>query len=339
MKTKRICKLILFLAIASLFSCVPKNTTPQGEDDLSITFKSDKHILYTLSKDMRPSLIAQKLFGDKDKAWIIEDSNKKARYLAGETIMIPLSNDNRAGLFKMGYQTIPILCYHRFAKECTSQLCAPEEIFDRQMKYLKENGYRVISLEMLQGYLEYKTPLPEKSVIITIDDGYKSVYEVALPILKKYNFTASLFIYTDFVAGGSAMTWEQIKTVKAAGFEIGSHTISHSDLTVKKPGESDEDYTRRITGEIVHSKQILDKKLDQETLFFAFPFGSSNPQVNRICKNAGYTLGLTVNRGGNTFFKDPFLLHRDQILSREQDVFISSLNTFKLISLENKDNE
>ena len=339
MKTNFFLKTILILAIFCLCSCIPKTTIVPKENKLPVTFKSDKHIIYTLAKDTPPAMLAQKFLGNKNLAWMIEDENKNAFYHAGETIVIPLTIDNKAGLYKDGYQTVPILCYHRFSKNCNSRLCMPEDVFIRQMEYLKKNHYRVISMSMLIEYLEYKKALPEKSVIITIDDGYKSVYNIAFPVLRQYGFTATIFIYTDFVAGGTAMTWKQIKEIKNAGFEVGSHTISHADLIVKKPEETEKDYIQRITHEIVHSKRILDKKLNQDTTLFAFPFGNSNQQVINICKEAGYKAGVTVIRGGNPFFRHPFLLHRDQILSRKQTVFINRLKTFQSVSLEDKDNE
>ncbi|MBU0465861.1 MAG: polysaccharide deacetylase family protein [Proteobacteria bacterium] len=181
--------------------------------------------------------------------------------------------------------------------------------------------------------------MPQKSVVITIDDGYKSVYDIAFPILKQYGFTATLFIYNEFVSGGSALTWEQIREMKAAGFEVGSHTISHADLAVQKPEENETDYIQRITYELVQSKEILDTKLDQNTTLLAFPFGSTNQTVINICKTAGYTAGLSVIRGGNPFFRNPFLILRDQILSQEPAEFISSLETFQSLLLEDKIND
>ncbi len=339
MKTNLFLKIILALALICLSSCGAKKAVVSEKDELPIIFKSDKHIICTLTKDMSPALLAKNFLGNRDMAWVIEDENKNTLYHAGETIVIPLANDNKAGLYKDGYQTVPILCYHRFSNNCISRLCMPQDIFAWQMKYLKENHYRVISMEMLIEYLEYKKALPQRSIVITIDDGYKSVYDIAFPVLKQYGFTASLFIYTDFVAGGSAMTWEQIREIKNAGFEVGSHTVSHADLALKKPMENEEKYIQRITHEIVRSKEILDKKLNQDTTLFAFPFGSSNQRVINVCRKAGYKVGVTVIKGGNPFFNDPFLLHRDQVLSREQTAFISRLNTFQSVSLEDKDNE
>ncbi|MBU1341930.1 MAG: polysaccharide deacetylase family protein [Proteobacteria bacterium] len=339
MKTSIALKATLLLVFICLYSCIPKKTIAPEENELPVIFKSDTYIICTLTKDIPPALLAQKFLGDPKKAWMIEDANKKAFYHTGETIVIPLAIDNKAGLYKNGYQIVPILCYHRFSKECSSQLCVPEDVFVEQMNYLKENHYQVISMKMLMEFLEYKKALPQKSVVITIDDGYKSVYDIAFPVLKRYGFTASLFIYTNFVAGGSAMTWEQIREIKDAGFEVGSHTVSHADLAVKRPKENQKEYIQRITHEIVESKTILDNKLNQETTLLAFPFGSSNHQITAICKDAGYKAGLTVIKGGNPFFRHPFLLHRDQILSQEQAAFINSLTILQSVSLEDIANE
>jgi len=132
------------------------------------------------------------------------------------------------------------------------------------------------------------------------------------------------------------MSWNQIKEMKDAGFEIGSHTISHTDLAVKKENETSKEYIDRISLELTASKAIIDKKLNQNTSFIAYPFGSSNHEVISLSKAAGYTTGLTVNRGGNPFFRNQFLLYRDQVLSRKQSTFISRLKTLKKMALEDK---
>jgi len=83
-------------------------------------------------------------------------------------------------------------------KDVSLPLCAPTSVFDQQMRYLKDNHYRVISLNELLDFLNYRHAIPKRSVLITIDDGYRSAYDIAYPILKKYGFKATLFIYTDF---------------------------------------------------------------------------------------------------------------------------------------------
>lgn len=340
MKTNLPLRTIALLSLVCLCSCLPLHRLgPSQDKDAPMIFRSDTHIICILTSDTTPALLAKKFMGDKAKAWMIEDENKTAQYRSGETIIIPLTRDNPAGLQKNGYQTVPILCYHRFSKNCASPLCMPQDVFARQMKYLKDNHYRVISMAMLQDFIAHKKALPKKSVALTIDDGYQSFHDIAFPILKHHGFKASLFIYTDFVSVGSALTWDQLREIKAAGFEVGSHTLSHADLAVKTPGESETEYLLRITREMALSKQILDRELNQDTTLFAFPFGSSNPQVIDICKKSGYEIGVTVNRGGNPFFMHPFMLNRDQVLSRKQPVFINRLKTLRPISLVDKNHE
>jgi len=241
----------------------------------------------------------------------------------------------RGGLTVDGFQVVPILSYHRFADNCDSPLCLPAHVFDQQMKYLKENGYRVISLGELLEFLEYRNSLPKKSVVISIDDGYRSVYNIAWPILKKYDFRATLFIYTDFVGvSKNAITWDQLREMKKSGFEIGAHTMSHCDLTRQNKGEDTEAYMSRIKKELSMSKQIIDKKLNQNTVFLAFPYGRYDQSVLDMCKRLGYKIAVSVKRGSNPFFADPLALRRSQILKRDIKSFISRLKTFNKLSLE-----
>ncbi len=172
-------------------------------------------------------------------------------------------------------------------------------------------------------------------MVISIDDGYRSVYNIAWPILKKYDFRATLFIYTDFVgASRNAITWDQLREMKKSGFEIGAHTISHCDLTKQNKGEDTQAYMARIEKELSRSKQIIDKKLNQNTVFLAFPYGRYNQRVLDMCKRLGYTIAVSVKKGSNPFFADPLSLRRNQILKRDIKSFISRLKTFNKLSLE-----
>jgi len=206
----------------------------------------------------------------------------------------------------------------------------PANVFDRQLQYLKDQGFQSISLAMLHDFMAFKRDLPPKSVIITIDDGYRSAFDIAYPILKKHGFTATYFVYTDFVsATRSAMNWDQLRQIKADGFEIGSHTLTHSDLTKPKPGENRDAYLKRIKHELAQSKVIIDAKLKQDTLFVAWPFGKSNPGVEKLSEEVGYAFGLSVRRGSNAVFTDPLALNRDQILSQKIEKFATRLKPFK----------
>lgn len=297
-------------------------------------FKSKDYIVYKLMPNETPQLLAERFLGDARKDWWIEEANSGMEFRPGRFVVIPRDLRNRGGIYTQGVQTVPILCYHRFGNHCDSPLCVPEDIFERQMRFLKNNGYRVISPQELMGYLQYRSPLPQKAVMITVDDGYRSFYSVAFPILKKYGFTATMFVYTDFVGVSSkAITWKQLRDLKDNGFTIGSHTIAHSDLTKKYDNESEEAYLQRLRHEIVDSKKMIDRKLDQDTFFFAYPFGRANEISALMAHQAGYKIAVTVNRGGNPFFAHPFLLRRDQVLKRDMGTFKKRLVNFYPINL------
>jgi peptidoglycan/xylan/chitin deacetylase (PgdA/CDA1 family) len=303
---------------------------PKGE-----VFRSDEYVVYVMAGGETPESLARSFLGDAKKSWIIEDANKGVSFRRGNTVVIPLKEENKGGLTARGYQTVPVLTYHHFGGDCTSPYCMPTAVFDQQMTFLKENGYRVVTLRKLRDFVQYRHAIPKKSVVIAIDDGNRSAYEIAYPMLKKYGYTATLFIYTDFVGvSKGAITWEQLREMKAAGFEVGSHTKSHSDLTKQREGESNAAYMARVKSELLFSKRLIDEKLKQDTIYLAFPYGRYNERVLAISEQVGYKLGFSVRRGGNPFFADPLRLKRDQILKREMGTFAKRLKTFYEFSLK-----
>ena len=299
-----------------------------------LVFQSEELVVYRLQNGETSEALAERFLKDRRKAWVIEDENSGVPFEKGNFIVVPLTEERRGGLAQQGYQTVPILCYHRLAERCESALCMTKLLFEEQMRYLKENGYRVISMAELEDFLAYWRGIPTKAVAINLDDGYRSGYEIAYPILKKYGFTAGLFIYTDFIgASADSLSWDQLREMKADGFEVGSHSLTHCDLTKKWEWEDEDQYTDRIRKELIQSKEIIDKKLDQNTTHFAYPYGEYNRRILSLCEEAGYSMALTVKRGGNPFFSDPLALRRHQIVGKDMGSFISALDTFFDLSL------
>ena len=325
--------IILMIGLLFFYSCAPNRSLT--ESPRTNIFRSEDYIIYQLQQNQTPAELSQKFLGAKNKSWIIEEFNPDANFRSGNAIVIPLKYNNKGGLSSDGFQTIPILTYHRFAADCDSPLCMPVKTFKLQMKYLKDNGYQVITAKDLLAFLEYRQGLPKKSVLITMDDGYRSVYKIAFPILKEYGYTATLFIYTSFVGVSKmAITWDQLREMKAYGCIIGSHTINHSDLSQPKEGETESQFIARIKAELNGSKQILDKKLAQNTYFLAYPYGYYDQRSMQMARAAGYKMAMSVKRGGNPFFANPLILRRDQILQKDMQSFISRLKTFSSLSLK-----
>lgn len=325
--------LLCVISLSALWSCAP--TRKAIEPSAKKFFRSEDYLVYQLQDNETSAELAERFLGSKGKSWIIEEANPGIIFKRGRAIVIPLKDNNRAGLNPEGFQTVPVLTYHRFAESCDSPLCMPESTFELQMRYLKDNGYRAITAEQLLAFLEYRQRVPKKSVLITMDDGYRSVYDIAYPILKKYGFTATLFIYTSFVgASRMAITWDQLKEMQLYGFTIGSHSIYHSDLSRPKEGETQPEYISRVKEELFGSKKIIDQKLGQNTYLFAYPFGYYDQRSIQTAREAGYKIAVSVKRGGNSFYANPLALKRDQVLKKDMETFISRLRTFNPLSLK-----
>ncbi|MEJ2726044.1 MAG: polysaccharide deacetylase family protein [Deltaproteobacteria bacterium] len=186
--------------------------TPEEETTEALVFQSKDYLVYRLESDESPARLAERFLKDRNQSWVIEDANNGIPFKKGRMVVIPLKEQNKGGLRAEGYQVVPVLCYHHFDENCHSSLCTPISLFEGHMRYLKEEGYRVIPMRKLLGFLNYGNALPKRAVVLTIDDGYRSAYDIAYPILKKYGFTATLFIYTDFVeASASALTWDHLR--------------------------------------------------------------------------------------------------------------------------------
>lgn len=222
---------------------------------------------------------------------------------------------------------IPILAYHNFTKDEGSSYSINIIEFEKQMNYLATHNYSVISLsELLKGLKNGQ--LPPKPVVITIDDGFKSTFTLAYPLLKKYNFPATLFIYTNFIEKNSnSLTWGEIKEMTENNLEIGSHTLSHCNLLQYKENENYENYLARIKKEIFLSKEILESKIGGKVKFFAYPYGVYSPTIKNLVIQADYEGILNTNSMNNTLNADPFSLNRQIIFGNNSfNSFIQILN-------------
>jgi peptidoglycan/xylan/chitin deacetylase (PgdA/CDA1 family) len=265
--------------------------------------------------DLLPA-IAERFLGEADKAWTIAEANGVARAEAGQPLIVPLQPLNPAGVRNGELQTIPILCYHRFGAGGAKMVVSPSN-FGAQLDWLARNGYQVLKLSQVAGFLAGREPLPRKSVVITIDDGYESVYRHAYPLLKKHGFPATLFVYTDFIGAADGLSWAQLQEMAASGvIDIQAHSKTHRNLTDRAPGETDERYRAAIDTELRAPRELLEKRLAAAKVKvqqFAYPFGDANDVVLETMNRQRYQLGVTVQAGGNPFYAQPTLLRRTMV--------------------------
>ncbi|MCP4694911.1 MAG: polysaccharide deacetylase family protein [Desulfobacterales bacterium] len=302
------------LALIILAACAgdPFRPGPGGPEDREYRDYGDFIVTTAREGDAWTSLAARFL-GDPADGWKIARFNDMEAPTPGRELVVPRIPFGRGGLKSNGFQTVPVLVYHRFSRDKSDKLIVTEEAFKAQMNFLKEDGWTVISLERFFDFLDFKAAIPEKSVVLTFNDGWRSLYEIAYPVLKAHGHPATLFVYTDFISGGKSMSWDQIKELSENGFDIQSLTRSHRNLAKMKKGETFQAYFNALVEEIAAAEKTIERSVGVAGAHLAFPYGASNNLVRAILKKRGYRGAFTVSRGANPFFIDNFRVRRSVI--------------------------
>lgn len=194
---------------------------------------------------------------------------------------------------------VPVLAYHRFGTEVTDSMTLKTSAFTEQLKWLKHNGYTVIPLDTAAQYLQGKIPsIPAKSVVITVDDGHKSVYSDMAPIVKKYRIPVTLFIYPSAISNAKyAMTWDQLRELETTQlFHVESHTYWHPNFNHEKKRLSSEEYAQFVDKQLGGAKKKLEAKMGHEINYLAWVFGIYDDDLLREAKKAGYSMAFTIDR-------------------------------------------
>jgi peptidoglycan/xylan/chitin deacetylase (PgdA/CDA1 family) len=192
---------------------------------------------------------------------------------------------------------VPILMYHSisdnlFAKSHPYyQINTSPSVFARQMRWLRQSGYRTMDLPEMLGAMQAGRDL-SRTVVITFDDGYQDFYSDALPVMKQCGFTATIFLATDRirdvsvrVEGADYLTWREVRELHAEGTQFGSHTVTHPDLRSLGP--------EQIDYELGYSKETIEQKLGAPVPSFSYPFAF--PEEDRDFTR--YLLDALANHG------------------------------------------
>ena len=216
---------------------------------------------------------------------------------------------------------VPVLNYHQVEEKNGNPLTLWPDQFETQMSYLADEGYTTITIDEMMDALENGTPLPDKPVIITFDDGYVDNYEYAYPILKKYGFKATIFLIYDFTnAYPNYLTWDQINEMKESGLiRFESHTMTHANLAELTS-------TDELRHEIADSHDLLSDKLGYDMHYIAYPGGRVNEEIKEITRAAGYRGGFTVHYGLSTPEEGRYQMDRIPIFGAN----MHTLTRFKL---------
>lgn len=219
---------------------------------------------------------------------------------------------------------IPILLYHHVKeRENVDKVrfsIEPTE-FEKQMKWLYKKRYQSISISDMASYYTKELAIPDKPICITFDDGYYDNFSSAFPILKKYQFNATIFISTDRINGNNSksnpkyLSWFNIHEMARDGFSFESHSCSHQSMT--------ELSNEAVQYEVLSSKEIIENKLQTQVQYFCYPFGKTNDRVNQLVEKNGYWgafAGVRFNPDGP---KDLFRIGRIEIYHND------NMNSFR----------
>ena len=225
---------------------------------------------------------------------------------------------------------VTMFIYHRFGDARLPTTNVSVEAFIQQMDYLQSHNYNVISLEDLVQKVKLKQALPPKTCVITIDDAYQSVYENGWPVLQRYGFPFTIFVYTRGVDDkyGDYMSWTQLRELKEFGVDIQDHGYGHEHLGWQPEKLNRLSYQTWIATDISKSKALLIRELGETPRYFALPYGVYNNLVLAELKKQGYEAVLTQDPGAISVDTDLFTMPRQPILGNEWatlDFFAKSL--------------
>ncbi|MEM8799786.1 MAG: polysaccharide deacetylase family protein [Pseudomonadota bacterium] len=322
----------LLLVIASLVTAC---ATPQQREVIA---ENDQFIAVLPDSNDTLQTLAQDLLGTSTRSWEIAELNGITSLdRVNHAVVVPKKPTNPSGVYPNGVRKLQVLCFHRFVDTETSRhlMEVPINKFEEQIAYLKAEGYTFLTLAEASNLKQQRAGLPERAITITIDDGFRSVYDLAYPVLKKHNVPATVFLYVEFLGSPAALTWSQIEEMADSGLvTFDSHTFSHDKLT-KAKGETKEAFQKRLTREVASAKRKLGQKLDVKPHSFAYPYGAASERAIAILEAAGYRYAYTVNRGGNTLYADNYLLKRTMIYGTDSfDQFQKKIDVFDGLPLK-----
>ena len=192
---------------------------------------------------------------------------------------------------------VPILLYHRFGQTVADSMTVTTPVFEQHLRFLNENGYRVIPLRQLVAFYRGTGPAPPpKSVVIVEDDAHRSVYTDMLPLVKKYRVPVTVFVYPSAISNASyAMTWDQLRELKKTGlFDFQSHTYWHPNFKKERRKLPPAEFDKLVASQLRKSREKIEKELGGTVDMLAWPFGIYSDDLVRRAGSLGYRVTLTV---------------------------------------------
>lgn len=324
-------KILLFILSSMVWAVItagctgrflPGTNTPETVQDnhLAIVRVGPRDTLESLAKTY---------LGDSDKAWQIAAYNQVQTAEAGRRLVIPLKPVVYGGMHVDGYQAVPILLYAKIAAGKKVSYGISADLFEGQIQFLRQSGYRTVTLDALHGFFNLEEQLPPKAIVITFDSARRWVYEIAYPILKRYGFRAAVFVPTGRIGKPGYMGWQDLAAMAADGFDVGASGVSTRNLITLAKDDDPAVYLQNLEEEIAKPRLAIVAGLKQPCRYFAYPAGQTNDLIISMLKKNGYKAAFTRRSGSNPFFTSNYNVRRFVIANQVDAArFRQNLTTF-----------
>jgi peptidoglycan/xylan/chitin deacetylase (PgdA/CDA1 family) len=213
--------------------------------------------------------------------------------------------------------------YHRVgspppgASTITRRLTVSPGDFEAQMRWLTRHGHAITQAQLFAALVRGAS-LPRQPIVITFDDGYRDVLDHAAPVLRRLGMPAIAYVITKRIGAGSPfLSWRMLRRLEHDGVEIGSHTVSHADLTTVSE--------RRALSELIASRLALERYLGHPVQWLAYPYGGATARVAALARRAGYVLAVTTRPGYEQDARRPLELDRLRVLDSTHVAGLASL--------------
>ena len=180
--------------------------------------------------------------------------------------------------------------YHHVSDKTHPSTSVTPEKFKQHMQYLADNEFTVWPLFKTLQYLAKNSPIPAKTVVLTFDDAYQSVYSEAFPILKKYGWPFTVFVTANYINESNVnfMSWQQLREIKKFGGDVGNHSFTHPHFVRQRQNETNTQWQQRIVTEIQQTQYLLHKHVGNPIPVVAYPYGEYSTSVRQIMSSLNY---------------------------------------------------
>jgi peptidoglycan/xylan/chitin deacetylase (PgdA/CDA1 family) len=282
--------------------------------------QTPERVVYAPDLIRLPSRCARESIASDRVIQLLRFAKRLRTFLARRVLRPGGSPQRNADAQSVVTDQLPILRYHRVAPTGSPGMArypVTPKAFEEQLRYLRDAGFYSLRLEEWRAAMQAYRPLPGRAVLITFDGGHLDFLTYAWPLLRRYGFSATIFLVADEVGKGSSwdhvygeevalLGWKEIRQLQNEGVEFGSLSASHRPLTSLSLAE--------VVREGARSRAILRRGLGVPVKAFAYPYGDVDRVIEHLIGACGYVFGLSTRQDRSMLYDSLLALPRIEVI-------------------------